>query len=289
MKILITGSKGMLGQELAKEFSENGCAVVAFSSSDLDITKEKDVEEKLKEINPDIVINAAAYNAVDKIEESEDEEEKASMINGRAVGYLAKVSDEIGATLVHYSTDYVFKGDKEGGYTEEDTPNTESKYAKSKLLGEKELLRRKYDNIDFKYYLIRTSRLFGRPAVSQGAKKSFVDTMLALSESRDSLDVIDEEVGSPTYVKDLAFHTRKMIADAVPHGIYHLTNSGSCTWFNWAEKIFEIAGVEIKLNPVSGDKFPRPAARPKYSALLNTKLSPVRTWEDALKDYLKSE
>jgi dTDP-4-dehydrorhamnose reductase len=129
--------------------------------------------------------------------------------------------------------------------------------------------------------------LFGRPALSEGAKKSFVDVMLKLADEKDFLELVDEELSSPTYVLDLAGRTREIIEWKKPYGIYHVTNSGACTWYGWAKKIFELSGESVKIIPVDADKFPRPAKRPKYSVLLNTKLPPMRSWENALEDYLK--
>ncbi|OGF21188.1 dTDP-4-dehydrorhamnose reductase [Candidatus Falkowbacteria bacterium RIFOXYB2_FULL_38_15] len=285
MKILITGSSGMLGQELAREFRENNYEVLAWDKDELDITDREMVLNKIKKIKPEIIINSAAYNAVDKIEESEEDKKIANKINGLAVGYLAEVAKDIEAIFVHYSTDYVFGGRKVGGYKETDKPNPQSEYAKSKLLGEEELLKQQ----GLRFYLIRTSRLFGKPAVSEGAKKSFVDVMLQLAETKDNLDLIDEELSSPTYVCDLARRTREIIEEKKSYGIYHITNFGACTWYGWAKEIFKIVGKNIKLTPVSGDKFPRPAKRPRYSVLLNTKLPEIRKWEEALGEYLRTK
>lgn len=268
----------MLGQELAREFGGNGYEVMAWDKEEVDITKKEDVNKKISDLKPEIIINAAAYNAVDKIEEGE--KEFAEAVNGYAVGNISEVAGAVGAILVHYSTDYVFRGRRVEGYKEEDTPRPQSVYAQSKWLGEQKIKNKKY-------YLIRTSRLFGKQAQSEGAKKSFVDTMLKCAEEKDCLELVDEELSSPTYVLDLARRTREIIEWEKPFGIYHATNAGACTWYGWAKKIFELSGKSVKLIPVPAEKFPRPAKRPKYSILLNTKLPPMRTWEEALADYLK--
>ncbi|MFA5128374.1 MAG: dTDP-4-dehydrorhamnose reductase [Patescibacteria group bacterium] len=280
MKVLIIGAKGMLGQELAREFSGNGYEVLTWDKEEIDITKKDLVLEKIKSARPEIIINAAAYNAVDKIEEGE--KDLAEAVNGYAVGNLSLTAEVVGAILVHYSTDYVFDGKEIDGYKEDDEPRPQSVYAASKLLGEGQLKNEKY-------YLIRTSRLFGKPATSEGAKKSFVDVMLKCAEEKDCLELVDEEVSSPTYVLDLAKRTREIIEWEKPFGIYHVTNSGCCTWYGWAKKTFELSGKSIKLAPVGAERFPRPAKRPKYSVLLNTKLPPMRKWEEALLDYLKTK
>lgn len=278
MKTLIIGTKGMLGQELAREFSENSYEVTAWDKEEIDITKKEEVNKKISDLKPEIIINAAAYNAVDKIEEGD--KDLADRVNGYAVGNLSEAANTVGATLVHYSTDYVFLGEEIDGYKEDDEPRPQSLYAASKRLGEEQLKNEKY-------YLIRTSRLFGKPAKTDGAKKSFVDVMLKCAEEKDCLELVDEEESSPTYAPDLARRTREIIEWEKPFGIYHATNDGSCTWYGWAKKIFELSGKNVKLVPVGADRFPRPAKRPKYSVLLNTKLPLMRSWESALEDYLK--
>lgn len=280
MKVLIIGAKGMLGQELAREFSGNGYEVSSWDKEEIDITKKEDVSKKISDLKPEIIINAAAYNAVDKIEESDKELGEA--VNGYAVGNLSEAAGAVDAILVHYSTDYVFDGKEIDGYKEDDEPRPQSVYAASKRLGEEQLKNEKY-------YLIRTSRLFGEPAVSEGAKKSFVDVMLRIAGEKDCLELVDEELSSPTYVCDLAERTREIVEWKKPFGIYHVTNVGGCTWYGWAKKIFELSSKSVKLIPVGADRFPRPAKRPKYSVLLNTKLPPMRKWEEALAEYLKTK
>lgn len=280
MKVLIIGAKGMLGQELVQEFSGNSYEVSMWDKEEIDITKKDLVLEKIKSARPEIIINAAAYNAVDKIEERE--KDFADLINGYAVGNLSEAAGIIGAIFVHYSTDYVFDGKEIDGYREDAMPGPQSVYADSKLLGEQQIKNKKY-------YLIRTSRLFGKQAQSVGAKKNFVDAMLKCAEEKDCLELVDEELSSPTYVRDLARRTREIIEWKKPFGIYHATNEGSCTWYGWAKKIFELSGKNVKLVPVGANRFPRSAKRPKYSVLLNTKLPPLRKWEEALEDYLKTK
>lgn len=313
MKLLILGAKGMLGQALYRgtnaELNGTNTEVVGWDREEIDITNQNQVEEKICVLRPDVIINAAAYNNVDKAEN--EDRELAMKVNGEAVGYLASAAHKIGAILVHYSTDYVFKGDNPNGYKEDDEPNPQSWYAKSKWEGEKEIVKRYCEGaerpkqsrqIHFEgdcfaslaksgrrpFYLIRTSRLFGPAGVGGGAKKSFVETMLKLGKEKGELDLIDEEISSPTYVVDLAKATRQLIESGAPAGIYHRTNDGACSWYGWAKKIFELAGLSIKINPVPTDKFFRPAVRPKYSMLLTTKLPPLRRLEEGLKEYLKT-
>ena len=267
----------MLGQELKRVF--RGAEVFSWDFEELDITNEAEVKEKISEVRPDVVINAAAYNNVDKAEE---EKQKAVLLNGYAPGFIAKACKEAGAVFVHYSTDYVFDGEKKDGYTESDIPKPISVYGASKLLGEIETQK----NTD-KYYIIRLSRLFGKIGDGLSVKKSFVDTMLSLAENKNELEVVNGELSSPTYAPDLAERTKYIIETKQPFGIYHSANSGACTWYEFACEIFKQKGIDIKVIPVSGDKFPRPAKRPKYSILLNTKLPAMRSWKEALSDYLK--
>ncbi len=277
MTVLVLGAKGMLGQELVNVFS--GQNVIAWDREELDITDRKLVFEKIKEAAPEIILNAVAYNAVDKAEEEKD---LAFAVNAEAVKHLAFVSKEIGATFVHFSTDYVFEGIEKNGYKEGDAINPQSVYAKSKAKGE-EYLR----EIGGKYYLIRLSRLFGKPGIGDGSKRSFVDMILNLSSEKKELEVVNEELSSPTYAPDLAKITKEIIENKIPYGIYHGANGGSCAWYGFAKEALKLKNISCKLIPVSAGRFPRPAQRPKYSILLNTKLSPARSWQEALKEYLK--
>ena len=276
MKVLIIGAKGMLGQELVKVFHDH--EVLAWDREDCDITKKDEVQNKIQQAAPDLVINSAAYNDVDGAERNKD---LADRINGYAPGYIAEAADKAGARLVHYSTDYVFRGDRKQGYKEDAMPDPISVYGLSKYLGELETVK-----FTKKYYLIRLSRLFGKPGIGEDAKKSFVDKMLELAKTRDKLDVINEEVSCPTYAPDLAKRTREIVEGDYDFGIYHGANKGACTWYEFCQNIFKIKEISVKLNPVPGSKFPRLAKRPAYSILLNTKLPEARTWQEALWQYL---
>jgi len=281
LKLLIVGAKGTLGQALIEQF-QNSYEVIPFDKEDLDITQTEQMREKISELKPDIIINATAINAVDKIEEDPAMFELAQIINGNAVGELARIAKEIGAVLVHYSTDYVFDGEKGSSYIETDIPRPISKYAETKLLGE--TLTQKNGE---KFYIIRLSRLFGKAGISEMSKRSFVDTMLALATQKEHLDVVNDQSGSPTYAPDLAAFTRALIEQNKPYGIYHGANDGGCTWYDWAKKVFEIKNITIDVAPVSHTQFPRPAKAPQYSVLENTKMPKQRIWEEALKEYLQ--
>ncbi|MEA3464218.1 MAG: dTDP-4-dehydrorhamnose reductase [Patescibacteria group bacterium] len=284
-KILILGAKGNLGRQLVEIF-QDGNEVIAWDREEIDITDKELVSKKVNDVKPDIIINAAAYNAVDKCEDDEQEFELAKKLNGDAVGYLAQAAIEVDAAIIHYSTDYIFAGDKKEGYKEDDEPRPVNKYGETKLMGEQELITRSGSRL--KWYLIRTSKLFGQKGESELTKPNFFDIILKLSKKRDCIDVVDEEVSCFTYIVDLAMATRQLIKSGRGYGIYHIVNSGSCTWYDAALELFKTVGVGIKVNPVNSDKFPRPAKRPKYSVLLNTKIEPMRDWRDALREYLKS-
>ncbi|MCX8110173.1 MAG: dTDP-4-dehydrorhamnose reductase [Syntrophorhabdaceae bacterium] len=282
-KILIIGVMGLLGPELAKAFrTDENYEVTGWDMPDIDIGDERSVMEKVTSLRPDIIINAAAYNAVDKAEEPEGFE-IAKRINGYGPGYLAKAAKTVGALFVHYSTDYVFDGTKKEGYYEKDKPSPISKYGESKYLGEIKV----QENIE-RYYLIRLQKLFGMPSNNPNAKKSFFETMLSLAKKQDTLKVVDDELSNFTYAPDLANKTKHLIESDMPFGIYHITNEGApVTWYGAAKILFELAGIkDIGIIPVSSDEFPRPARRPKYSILINTKLEPMRAWPEALKEFL---
>jgi dTDP-4-dehydrorhamnose reductase len=276
VKVIIIGAKGTLGVALAGAFAETH--PILWDIEDLDITDEKETIKKISDACPDVVINAAGYTDVDGAEKNE---ELAMNINGHAAGTIARAAKLVGAVMVHFGTDYIFDGTKKEGYAETDKPDPASVYGRSKLLGENEALKE-----NDKTYIIRLSRLFGSAQRGGRSKKSFVDLMLALAEKNKKLDVVDEEVSSPTYAPDVAWVTKEIVVNKIPFGVYHCSNSGFCTWYEFAEEIFLIKGIAVELNRVSGDHFKRSAKRPAYSVLLSTKLSPMRPWQDALKEYL---
>ena len=305
-KILIIGNKGMLGQELVNVFKKDkDYKVIAWDREDIDIAKEKEVSKKIGFTKPNIIINAAAYNAVDKCEESKKEHEIALEINGKAPGYLAKSAKKNKAVLVHYSTDYVFDGEPEipepagcshscascslhqgfqpeVGFDEMAKPSPISNYGKSKLMGEKEVAKNTKS-----YYIIRLSKLFGKPAIGEGAKRSFFDVMLEAGKKNKEVKAVDEETSCFTYAPDLAKKTKEIIDAKKPFGIYHIVNSNPCTWYEAVVELYRQVKMKTKIIPVSGLEFPRPAKRPFYSVLVNTKLNPMRSWKEALKEYLK--
>lgn len=270
MKILLLGAKGMLGQDLRGALAEH--KLFAFDINDFDITNKEEVRNWIIKIKPNIVINSAAYTDVD---ECEYNKKLAFDVNGYAVGNLAKICNKVSSSLVHISTDYIFYGKSTKGYKENSKPNPINIYGKSKLLGE--TLLKKYTK---KYFLIRTSWLYGKNG------KNFVNTMLDKAKKEKILRVVDDQFGCPTYTKDLAEKISKEIINSKNYGTYHITNSGHCSWFEFAKEILKLINKKNKIIPISSRELKRPTLRPKISILLNTKLPSLRNWKRALKAYL---
>lgn len=301
-KILILGSDGNLGEQLVKEFSTStDYQVIAYDKEDLDLLERDLIIPKISKISPDVIINTAAYNNVDKCEEFESEFKLAHKINGEALRYLGQAAIKNKAILVHYSSDYVFGGDicqkdsctseclldfkERGGFREDDERCPVNKYGLSKVSGEIEIQR--LANKNLKYYIIRTSKLFGPKGKSGYSKENFFDLMLKISQEKKTIDVVGEELSCFTYTPDLAKKTREILENKKDFGFYHVRNNDPAIWYDAARELFRLKKTGVKVRPVSSDKFPRPARRPKYSVLANTKLSELRSWKEALKEYIK--
>ena len=275
MKILITGSNGMLGHDL-QEVLEDKHELILTTSKTLDITDKNSTIEVIKDNNPDIVINSAAYTDVDGCEENQ---ELAYAVNGEGVRNLALACKEIDCPLVHISTDYVFDGTARDPIAEDGEIGPISVYGKSKLKGEEAIL----EVLD-KYFIIRTAWLYGING------KNFPKTMLELAKNHSEITVVYDEVGTPTYTPDLAYGISQLI-ETECYGIYHLTNSGSCSWCEFAKYIFEVAEADVKVIPVTASEFARPAPRPSYSVLNNKNwidngFKPLRSYKEAIKEYI---
>jgi dTDP-4-dehydrorhamnose reductase len=280
MKVLILGSKGTLGQVLLSEFKKSDNEVFAWDKEDLDITS-TEAEEKIVNLHPNIIINSTAYNAVDPMQIDEEAKKIGFLMNAEVPGKLAEIAKKIDAIFIHYSTDYVFDGKKEEGYTEIDIPNPISVYGESKYLGEQNV-----QKVDGKYYIIRLCRLFGEKGTSELSKRSFVEIMRGEIE-KEELMVKDEEVASPTYAPDAAKFTKELIESHAAYGVYHGTNLGNCTWYEWAEEIFKNLAKSPKMIKGYAKDYHNPAPHPQYSVLLNTKRPLQRSWQDALTEFLK--
>ena len=276
MKILITGSDGMLGHDLA-DVLKGKHELILTTSKTLDITDKNHVIDFVSSQKPDMLINAAAYTDVDGCEKNQ---ELAYSVNGEGVRNLAMACKKIGCGLVHISTDYVFNGENTRPWVEDDETGPISVYGKSKLEGEKAIC-----EILDKYFILRTAWLYGVNG------RNFPKTMLELAEDHSKITVVYDEVGTPTYTLDLAQAISKLI-ETDCYGIYHLTNSGSCSWCEFARYIFEIAGADIEVVPVTADEFARPAPRPSYSVLENRNwvengFEPLRNYTEAIKEYIE--
>jgi len=271
-KILIIGSGGMFGQDAVKFFRDSGYEVLAATRTDFDVTNFEQVQSFFQNNDFDFVINAAAYT---KVDDAENEKNLAFLINSDAAKNIAKASNQKNVPVLYISTDYVFDGNKGDLYEVDDETNPATVYGASKLAGEKNTIAE-----NPKYYIARTSWLYGKNG------KNFVDSMIALSKNNKELKVVDDQFGCPTSTLNLARGIKKLIEENKPFGIYHICGSGVTTWYRFAKKIFEILKIEIDVKPVTTDQFPRPAKRPKFSAMNNSKI--CASWEDSLKEYLKN-
>ncbi|AGB42121.1 dTDP-4-dehydrorhamnose reductase [Halobacteroides halobius DSM 5150] len=275
MKILITGGKGQLGLDL-KKLLDKEHEVYAWDIDELDITQGEEVINKIAGLNPEIIIHAAAYTDVDGCEENMN---LAYQVNAYGTRNVAVACQECNARLVYISTDFVFDGTKDKPYIEFDQANPLNIYGESKLAGEEFV-----KNLLNRYYIVRTAWLYGEDG------NNFIKTMLELAKKKESLDVVNDQVGSPTYTRDLSQAIQELITTDL-YGIYHVSNSGESSWYQFARKIFEYTETEIEVNPVTSQEFTRLATRPKYSVMQNYSLEQgldykMRNWEEALKDYL---
>lgn len=283
MKILITGANGMLAKEVREKFEVEN-EIICTDVADLDITNEEAVMKYVEETKPEYIINCAAFTAVDKAEECY---ELADRINGDGPKNLAKAAKKVGAKLVHISTDYVFGGDLEVSkdYKEDDKKAPVTVYGKTKLHGEEGIEK----NME-EYYIFRTAWLYGIGG------NNFVKTMTKLGSTRDEINVVADQHGSPTYAKDLTEIIYQAIEKKIPYGVYHATNQGYTTWYDFTKAILEKQNIECKVNPVTTEEYIEmmkitQAKRPFNSQLSKDKLLAqgieVPNWEDGLDRYLK--
>jgi dTDP-4-dehydrorhamnose reductase len=277
--IAILGANGQLGQDLQRvRIGE----VRSFTRKDFDVTDHERARAALMDLRPDVILNTTAYHRVD---DCETHVELAYRVNALAVLHLIRIANELDAVLVHISTDYVFDGKAREPYTESSEPFPLSVYANSKLAGE--LLVRTTAK---KYFLIRTCGLYGA-AGSQGKGGNFVETMRTKARRGEPIKVVNDQVVTPTYTLDLA-HQIARILPTEHFGLFHMTNEGSCTWYEFARAIFELSDLDADLSSTTTDLYKTPAIRPKYSVLENARLkqlglNEMRGWRDALAAYLK--
>jgi len=282
MRCALIGVTGQLGFDLARTFDLPG-ELVRLTHADLDLLQPAAVARVLREIRPTHVVNAAAYNLVDR---AEDERDRAFALNADAVGTLAETCQALGATLVHFSTDYVFDGNRTRPYTEDDAPNPLSVYAASKLAGEK-LARERCPRA----YVFRVCGLYGVAQSATAGRTNFVETMLRLAGAGQAIRVVRDQVLAPSYTLDVAPKVWRVLARGEP-GLYHLTNAGQTSFYDFAREIFRLSGLAPSLTPVTAAEYGARARRPPYSVLARTRLAALgeddlRPWQPALAAYLR--
>lgn len=273
MKIAVTGSGGMLGHDIQRAFSEMD--VVALTRNEVDITDLGNCLSIIKNVKPDYLIHAAAFTDVDG---SERDPDTAILINGIGTRNITMACEEVRCPVIYISSDYVFDGTKGAPYQEWDETNPLSRYGLSKLIGE-----RFVRSLTNRFYIVRTSWLFGENG------RNFVNTMIRLLSERDEIEVVDDQRGCPTYTSDLALKLKELIG--MGYGIYHITNSAECSWYEFALEIAKRVSGRGKIKATTSDRFVRPARRPSYSVLDNTMLrleglQVLRSWDEALSSYI---
>ena len=278
MKIAIIGSTGQLGTDLMKVLQDEH-DVIGFTHENLEVS-DYDSCLKLKEHHPDVIVNTAAFH---KTDQCEDELVRTFSVNAIGARNVTMISKELGAATVFISTDYVFDGNKKEPYAEDDLTNPINSYGISKLAGEL------YTKQNPKHYIARVASLFGKAGAS-GKGENFIETMMSKAKNREAISVVDDMWMSPTYTKDAADMLKRIMEMKLPFGTYHAANQGYCTWFQFAQEIFRTANLNPALKPIKTHQLQVKAARPKFSALKNAKLSgsglQMREWRTALHEYL---
>ena len=274
MRLLVTGAAGMLGQRVVRDARALGHDVTGIDLPDLDLTDDEATGTRIAQLAPEAIINCAAYTNVDAAEEHED---VALAVNGHAAGNLARAAGRIGARLVHVSTDYVFDGQKSEPWLESDTPAPLGAYGRTKLAGEEQVA-----EAGGEYAIVRTAWLFG------AGGPNFCDTMLRLAEERDSVSVVTDQIGSPTWAGHLSPALIELAERSGDVGIFHGVGAGQCSWNELTLELFERAGVACRVLPTTSAEFKRPAPRPAWS-VLGTERDPgvvLPRWEDGVQGHL---
>ncbi len=283
MKVAVIGGNGQLGSDIVRVLLENDYEIFPLTHNDIEVSERDSVFTVLKSLRPNVIINTAAFHNVPQCEKEPD---KAYKVNSYGPEYISEVSNDLNSLFIHFSTDYVFDGKKRAPYTEEDKPNPLNIYAKSKLVGEK-----KVQDIAEKFYILRVAGLYGEtPSRVKGY--NFVTLMLKLSKERDELRVVDDEITTPTWTKEIAYQVKELIEKQPDFGLYHATAEGECSWYEFAREIFKLKEVKVNLKKALPGEFSTEVERPKYSVLENEKLKKLsinsfRHWRDGLKDYIK--
>lgn len=278
MKVLVTGIGGQLGHDVVRELEQRGQDVVGVGREEMDITDAEKVGEVIRACAPDAVIHCSAYTAVDR---AEDEADQCRKVNVDGAKNIAEVCAELDCKMIYISTDFVFSGEGERPWETDDAAGPISVYGRTKYEGETEVKSR----LD-KFFIVRISWVFGKNG------NNFVKTMLRIGKENGAVKVVDDQIGSPTYTRDMAV----LLADMVQtekYGVYHASNEGFCSWYEFAKEIFRLAGMdEVSVTPITSDQFPAKAKRPFNSRMSKEKLvkegfNKLPSWQDALKRYLQ--
>ena len=282
MKVAVLGANGQLGSDVIGSFQSNGDEVQGLTHSDIEVASLDAVSRCLREIRPQVVVNTTAMHHV---ENCEREPENAFAVNGLGARNLALISRELGAVLMHVSTDYVFDGNKNSPYEEQDAPRPLNVYGNSKLAGEY-FVRSTVD----KHFVIRTSAIYGKHPCRAKGGLNFIELMLKLARERGKVRVVDSEFVTPTPTRELA-RQLVVLSRSDCYGLYHATAEGSCSWHEFARQIFALTNTQVNLEVAGPDEFPAKVPRPKYSvlenrALNNHHLNVFRPWQDGLREYL---
>lgn len=279
MKVVVTGADGQLGQDVIKELAKKNHQIFSANRNALDISNELAVKKYIEDKKPDVILHCAAYTNVDKAEE---DRETAYNVNALGTKYLAQAAQAVGSKMVYVSTDYVFDGTANEPYEVNHPTKPLGVYGETKLAGEEFVSKHLAE-----HFIVRTAWVYGTNG------NNFVKTMLRLGKELGEIGVVHDQVGSPTYTVDLAeFMVNLMETDK--YGIYHATNGGQCSWYEFALEIFKQANLDVKVNPLTTEQFPRPAARPNYSVLSKQRIvdegfEPLRKWQEGLTAYFNEE
>jgi dTDP-4-dehydrorhamnose reductase len=282
MRVLVVGSNGQLGTDVVRAFADNGDEVLPLTHADIEIANEEAVANKLRELQPGVVVNTAAMH---NVEDCESQPDRAFAVNALGVRNLALTARDIGAVLIHISTDYVFDGCKVSPYQEQDPPRPLSVYGNSKLAGEY-FVRSTLD----KHFVLRTSAIYGKSPCRAKGGLNFIQLMLKLAKQRGEVRVVDSEFVTPTPTFDLARQI-VVLSRRESYGLYHATAEGACSWFEFAREIFALTGTKVSLKVAGPNEFPAKVPRPRYSVLENRGLkllglNTFRPWQEGLRDHL---
>tara|TARA_Y100000310_G_scaffold286262_1_gene310277 strand:- start:1605 stop:2462 length:858 start_codon:yes stop_codon:yes gene_type:complete len=283
MKVVVIGGNGQLGNDLCKVYKKTGSMVQELNHDDIEISDFNKCCETIKRIESDLIINTAAMH---QVESCEKYPQKAFLVNGLGARNLAIVCEELDLPLVHFSTDYVFDGSKGSPYVESDVPIPLNVYGNTKLSGENFIRK-----LTEKYFIIRVSGLYGHSACRAKGGLNFVKLMLKLAENRNEIRVVNDEILSPTFTYDIAVQLEKLTRTK-EYGLYHMTSKGSCSWYEFAGKIFHLTNAKVKLSIALPEEFPSKVPRPKYSVLENANLvakgmDTMPHWSESLTHYLQ--